>query len=106
MQRGGTFRWPPKRTNYPWGALEGALVQAELLARAGYDAWGWQDKALLRATQFLRQTDQEVGGWWAAGDDEWMPWVINHAYSEKFPTALPARAGKNLGWTDWLYGCP
>jgi len=106
MQRGGKFRWPPKHTNYPWGALEGALVQAELLSRAGYDAWSWQDQALLRATQFLRQTDQEVGGWWAEGDDEWMPWVINHAYGEKFPTALPARPGKNLGWTDWVYGCP
>jgi hypothetical protein len=106
MQRGGKFRWPPKHTNYPWGSLEGALVQAELLSRAGYDAWNWQDKALLRATQFLHQTDQEVGGWWAEGDDEWMPWVINHAYSEKFPTALPARPGKNLGWTDWVYGCP
>jgi hypothetical protein len=106
MQRGGPFRWPPTRTNYPWGALEGALVQAELLSRAGYDAWNWQDKALLRATQFLYQTDREVGGWWAAGDDEWMPWVVNHAYGEKFPTALPARPGKNLGWTDWVYGCP
>jgi hypothetical protein len=106
MQRGGKFRWPPKRTNYPWGALEGALVQAELLSRAGYDAWNWQDKALLRATQFLYQTDREVGGWWAEGDDEWMPWVVNHAYREKFPTALPARPGKNLGWADWVYGCP
>jgi hypothetical protein len=35
-----------------------------------------------------------------------MPWLINHAYSEKFPTVLPARPGKNLGWTDWVYGCP
>jgi len=106
MQRGGKFRWPPKRTDYPWGAMEGALVQAELLSRAGYDAWNWSDKALLRAAQFLYATDREVGGWWAAGDDEWMPWVINHAYGAAFPTALPARPGKNLGWTDWVYGCP
>jgi hypothetical protein len=106
MQRGGKFSWPPKRTNYPWGAMEGALVQAELLSRAGYDAWNWQDKALLRAAEFLYETDREVGGWWASGDDEWMPWMINHAYGASFPTALPARAGKNLGWTDWVYGCP
>jgi hypothetical protein len=76
------------------------------VSRAGYDAWNWQDKALLRATQFLYQTDQEVGGWWAQGDDEWMPWMVNHAYRERFPAALPARPGKNLGWTDWVYGCP
>jgi hypothetical protein len=106
MQRGGKFRWPPKRTNYPWGAMEGAVVQAELLSRAGFDAWNWQDRAMLRATQFLLETDREAGGWWAEGDDEWMPWVINNAYGEKFPAALPARPGKNLGWTDWVYGCP
>ncbi|MBK9940113.1 MAG: alginate lyase family protein [Kouleothrix sp.] len=105
MRRGGEFRWPPKRTNYPWGALEGALAQAELLARAGYDPWSWSDRALLRAAEFLYETDREVGGWWAEGDDEWMPWVINHAYGASFPQALPARPGKNLGWSDWVYGC-
>jgi hypothetical protein len=105
MRRGGEFEWPPKRTNYPWGALEGALAQAELLARAGFDAWNWSDKALLRAAQFLYETDREVGGWWATGDDEWMPWLINRAYGASFPAALPARPGKNLGWTDWVYGC-
>jgi hypothetical protein len=106
MRRGGKFRWPPKRTNYPWGAMEGALVQAELLSRAGYDAWNWSDRAMLRAAEFLYQTDREVGGWWAEGDDEWMPWLINHTYTTNFPAALPARPGKNLGWTDWVYGCP
>jgi hypothetical protein len=105
MRRGDSFRWPPKRTNYPWGALEGALVQAELLSRAGYDAWNWSDRALLRATDFLDALDREQGRWWAAGDDEWMPWLVNHAYSAQFRAALPARPGKNLGWTDWVYGC-
>ena len=105
MQRGGKFRWPPKRTNYPWGAMEGALVQALLLSRAGYDAWGWSDKALLRATQFLDELDREVGGWWAAGDDEWMPWLVNSAYDANFRVVQPAHPGKNLGWTDWVYGC-
>jgi hypothetical protein len=105
MQRGGKFRWPPKRTNYPWGAMEGAVVQALLLSRAGYDSWNWSDRALLRATQFLDELDREVGGWWAEGDDEWMPWIANSAYSANFRVALPARPGKNLGWTDWIYGC-
>jgi hypothetical protein len=105
MQRGGKFRWPPKHTNYPWGALEGALVQALLLSRAGYDAWNWSDKALLRATQFLDELDREFGGWWAEGDDEWMPWLVNSAYGTSFRVAQPAHPGKNLGWSDWVYGC-
>jgi hypothetical protein len=105
MQRGGKFRWPPKRTNYPWGAMEGAAVQALLLSRAGYDSWNWSEKALLRATQFLDELDREAGGWWAEGDDEWMPWIINSAYGANFRVAHPALPGKNLGWTDWVYGC-
>jgi hypothetical protein len=105
MQRGGKFRWPPKHTGYPWGAMEGALAQALFLSRAGYDAWNWSDKALLRAAQFLDETDRDAGGWWAEGDDEWMPWLINEAYGTDFRVAMPAQPGKNLGWTDWVYGC-
>jgi hypothetical protein len=85
--------------------MEGATVQALLLSRAGYDAWNWSDKALLRATQFLDELDREAGGWWAEGDDEWMPWIVNSAYGANFRVALPALPGKNLGWTDWVYGC-
>jgi hypothetical protein len=104
MRRGCGFRWPPCKTNYPWGAMEGAVVQAQLLARAGYDAWHWSDNALLRATQFLFNLSHEAGrSWWATGDDEWMPWVVNHAYGTRFPTAMPAHAGKNMGWTDWMF---
>ncbi|MCX7825584.1 MAG: alginate lyase family protein [Verrucomicrobiae bacterium] len=43
MRRGGSFRFPLGRTNYPWGALEGAVVMAEVLRRQGYDAWSWGD---------------------------------------------------------------
>jgi hypothetical protein len=105
MQRGGKFRWPPKHTGYPWGAMEGALVQALFLSRAGYDAWNWSDKALLRAAQFLDETDREAGGWWAEGDDKWIPWLINQAYGTNFRAARPDQPGKNLGWADWVYGC-
>jgi hypothetical protein len=83
--------------------MEGAVVQAELLARAGYDAWNWEDKALLRAAQFLYDLDREFGGWWAEGDDEWQPWLINHAYGTDFPATTPARSGKNMGYTDWTH---
>jgi myo-inositol-hexaphosphate 3-phosphohydrolase len=103
MRRGCSFRWPPCHTGYAWGGLEGATVQAELLHRAGYGAWEWQDQALLRAARFLSNLDQEEGGWWAEGDDEWNPWLINHAYGTQFPTTLPAQPGKNMGWTDWTH---
>jgi hypothetical protein len=98
MRRGSRFRWPPARTNYAWGVLQAALVQAELLHRAGYPTWEWSDRALLRAVQFLYAI-----GWMPEGDDEWQVWVVNHAYGTTFPASLPARPGKNMGWTDWTH---
>jgi hypothetical protein len=101
MRRGCSVRWPPCETGYAWEAMQGAIVQAELLSRAGYDVWNWQNQALLRATQFLYNLDKEIGGWWAAGDDTWQPWVINKAYGTSFLAG--SGIGKNMGWTDWTH---
>jgi len=49
QRRAGGFTWPPQKENYVWEGLQGAVVQAEVLHRAGYDTWNWSDKALLRA---------------------------------------------------------
>jgi hypothetical protein len=98
MRRGGRFQDPPVRTGYPWGALQGAIVQAELLHRAGYPAYEWQDRAILRAVEFLYGID-----WPPAGDDEWLAWIINKRYGKDFPTNVAARPGKNMGWTNWTH---
>jgi alginate lyase len=103
MRRGCSFQLPPCPTDYPWEAMQGATVQAEILHRAGYDAWSWQSQALRRAVQFLYDLDRSYGGWWAGGDDNWNVWLANHAYGTAFPTVLPARAGKIMGWTDWTH---
>jgi Alginate lyase len=104
MRRGCSFTLPPCHTGYAWEALQGALLQAELLSRHGYPAFGWGDDALLRAALFLDRLNRLYGGWWADGDDAWQPWVVNHAYGTSFPATTPARSGKILGWTDWVYG--
>jgi hypothetical protein len=101
MRRGTAFQWPPKRTGYPWEALQGAVVQAEILYRAGFDAWEWEDRALLRAAEFLHRM-----GWAAEGDDQWTPWLINSRYGATFPVKCPARFGKSMGWTDWTHAKP
>jgi hypothetical protein len=104
MRRGCSFVVPPCPTNYAWEALQGVVVQAEILARRGYDAFGWQDRAVLRAVQFLDRIDRLYGGWWASSDDEWQPWVVNSAYGTSFRAVSPAGAGKIMGWTDWVLG--
>jgi hypothetical protein len=99
MRRSGRFDWPPHNTGYSWEALQGAIVTAELLERAGYPVWEWEQQALLRAVEFLYDIE-----WPAEGDDEWQPWLINDAYGTDFPVTIPARPGKNMGWTDWTHG--
>lgn len=100
QRRGGAFQWPPVATGYPWEGLQGAVLQAELLRAAGFDAWAWSDRALLRATRFL----YDRAGWPATGDDVWQPWLIDARYGTSYRAAAPTRPGKNFGYTDWLYG--
>jgi hypothetical protein len=99
MRRGGSFQWPPAETGYPWEGMQGAVLEAELLTRAGYPAWSWNNRALLRATQFLYRI-----GWPATANDDWQPWLIDYRYGTRFRSRGATHPGKNFGWTDWLYG--
>jgi len=110
MRRGGSFQIPPKPTNYPWAALEGVVIQAELLSRQGYPAWDWgfnnlNDKAIKRALLKLAELDRRFPGnnWWATGDDVATVWVAQHAYHAGFRTVTPVRAGKSIDFTDWTH---
>ncbi len=100
QRRSGPFRWPPPKENYVYTALQGAVAQAVILYRAGYKkVWNWEDKAILRAFKWL----YEVANYPAEGDDTWLPHVINYYYKTNFPAPIPARPGKNIGFTDWIY---
>lgn len=100
QRRAGGFTINPPNENYVWEAMQGAVVEARLLSRAGYDAWGWSDKALLRAAQW----EYGVNGYAPEGDDRYIPFVINNAYGSSFATDTGATSGKNMGWTAWLMG--
>ncbi|MFQ5604974.1 MAG: carboxypeptidase regulatory-like domain-containing protein [bacterium] len=100
QRRNGGFKWPPPKANYVYGALQGVLAQAVILYRAGYDVWNWEDKAMLRAFEWLHNE----ANFPATGDDEWTPHVINYFYGASFPAKMPAQPGKNVAWTDWTFG--
>ena len=104
MRRGCNFTVPPCPTTYPWGAFQAVFLVAEILEQQGYDAWGWEDQALLRAADFVHDLDVAYGDWWAKGDDIWQPWLINHAYGTGYPTEPVTRVGKTFAWSDWLWG--
>lgn len=99
MRRGGAFRWPPAATDYPWGGLEGAILQAEILYQSGYNTWTWQNQALRRAYQFLL----ERASWGPTGNDEWQLWLIDYRYGTGYRRGSPVSPGKNFGWSDWLW---
>jgi hypothetical protein len=102
MRRGCSLRFPPCPTQYPWEAMQGAVTQAEILSRQGYDAWNWGDQALRRAATFLfdlrrrygPQWDPPSGGWW-------IPWLLNARYGTSFPVRSGAPPGKGMAYTDW-----
>ncbi|WP_462321692.1 alginate lyase family protein [Halochromatium sp.] len=99
MRRGGPFTSPPPKENYVYTGLEGALAQAVLLERAGYTPFEWQNRALLRAFEWL----YNEANFPAVGNDTWQPYLINSIYGTDFPVTVPSRYGKNIGYTDWTH---
>ena len=99
MRRSGPFSWPPTKENYVYTGLEGALAQAVLLERLGYEPFEWQDRALLRAYNWLH----DEANFPAVGNDTWQPYLMNYVYDTNFPSTEPSRYGKNIGYTDWTH---
>lgn len=101
MRRGCSFKWLPCHTNYPWGALVGAVMQAELLYSVGYGSYYWSDKAIKRAVQFLYDLGSIDSFWWQNNNP--LIWIVNKRYGLAFSTTATSKFDKNIGWTDWLY---
>jgi 3-phytase len=95
-------RWPPRTDTHVWGGLQGAVGQAYLLSRAGYDAWNWSDQAILRAISW--QHDPARGNAPAEGDDVWILPLVDSVYARHFWNGAPVGFGKQVGWTDWTHG--
>jgi hypothetical protein len=102
QRRAGPFQWPPPVSNYPYGALQGAVAQALIAHRQGVPAWQLYDSALVRALRWLEdEMDSPL-----QGDDAWVGHVVNHFCGTDFPAPVPAQPGKNMGWTDWTHPSP
>jgi len=100
QRRAGSFTWPPPQENYVYEGLQGAMAEAVVLKRAGYDPFNWQNQALLRAFKWL----QQQANFLATGDDTWLPWLVNYHYGAgTLPASAGTRPGKNVGWTDWSH---
>ena len=102
QRRAGPFAWPPPKENYVYEALQGAVAQAAILERLGYDSWSWGDRAIERAMRWLYVQALFP----PEGDDTWIPYVVNRAYGTSFSAPLPSKPGKGIGFTDWTHTTP
>ena len=71
----------PCKSTYMWEGLQGAVAAAEMLHRAGYPAFEYSDRAILRAVQWLHNTTFSDGKKYPAeGDDIWQIYIIRCKY--------------------------
>ncbi len=102
MRRGGSLQEPPIHTNYAWGGLQGLVMAARILGRAGMSIWEVADSAVYRAAYALQVRYANLYGneWQAEGDDEWMLPFFDEAYGTNWSNDQPRlwKHGKNAGW--------
>lgn len=99
---------PPTGEEYVYEALQGVLLQAVILNRAGYDTWEWENRAILRAYRWMHDLagfDPEDG--YPPnddGDDTWQPFIINYYYEgTNLLTRTTSNHGKNMAPTCWTH---
>jgi len=99
MRRGAGFTTgTPTATGYPWEHLQGTLMAAHILDRAGMSIWNVGDKAIYRAAYAVQV---RVGGTFkASGDDLWQLAFLDRAYGATFSGGSDTTsAGKNAGFS-------
>jgi hypothetical protein len=104
MRRGCSLRFPPCPTLYPWEAMQGAVVQAELVSRQGYDAWNWGHQALRRAAAFLFSLQRRYGAGGRCVDPMAAQRPLRHGVSHHFARA--AGQGHGLHRLDGRQALP
>lgn len=96
-RRGGEKKWPPSDTGYIGEGLQGLVVTAAILHRAGWLPFSAGDNAIVRALDAAVRSGNDM-----EGDDTWIPWLVN-AYAGTTFATKPATSGKGMGYTDWTH---
>ena len=98
MRRGGSFTTgTPSETGYPWEHLQGIVMAARVLDRAGMSIWQEADQAIYRAAYALQI--RIAGTFVASGDDLWQLAFLDDAYGTSWSGSQNVwKAGKNTGF--------
>ncbi|GEM_PF-6296069 len=97
-RRAADFQWPPIRSGYMWEGMQGYVVTAVLLHRAGIVPFDSGENAVVRSMDILYRV-----GFTPGSDDAWIPWLVNYYAGTNFPTSSSIGFGKNMGWTNWTH---
>lgn len=98
MRRGAGFTTgTPTATGYPWEHMQGVLMGAYVLDRAGMPIWNAGSKAIFRAGNALQV---RIGGTFkASGDDLWQLAFLDRVYGTNWSGGQDVwGAGKNAGF--------
>ncbi len=106
-RRAAEFQWLPAVTDYMWEGMQGFVVSAVILDRANLVPLNAGDNAVVRAMDMLYGTGEAANNSPvyqnpAAGDDTWIPWLVNNYAGTSFPASATS-PGKGMGWTDWTH---
>jgi pectate lyase len=97
--------------SYSWEALQGAMVTAKILTRAGYgDCFGWGGNALLRAAQFINGkapsfSSPPYGAYPPRHpESQWVPYAINRRYGVSLsPLGSATDRGWGIAAAHWIF---
>jgi hypothetical protein len=110
QRRAGAFLWPPMYTIYAYGGLGGAVVQAGILQRFGFDPWQWGNQALRRAVEWMFFDGDGKTKWDTCGDSNkrYVLDLVDYAYGSNFIARMScapdaSREGRNIAWTSWTH---
>jgi len=105
-----SLSYDARNSLYPWVSLNGAIWAALILHRQGYPAFEIQDRAILRAVQFMRRLAKDYNqmGWWGQDKKEDVKWLAHVAYPNdlplvEYPITLPVGPHDQVGWSDWTH---
>jgi hypothetical protein len=92
--------FPTPHAGYVNEAMQGYVVQALLLYRAGYAAFEANSSQIRRVADYQVRT----GIWNYHGTGYYAAWLVNWAYGAGYSTRTPTNGGRVFGYADWLYG--
>jgi hypothetical protein len=89
----------PTIAGYPAEAAQGYVVQAELLANQGFDAWNVNGRQVCRNALWRGR----LGNLNFSSADRYVTWATNKRCGFSQPTVADG-FGRTFGWGQWIWG--